>query len=209
MSLKILLCDDHAVFRQGLRQVLEREDASFIEFGSADGLLEWMGEHGDADLVLLDLEMPGLDGWSAFRTLRSHHPTVPVVIVSASEDPEQMRRALDGGASGFIPKSSSVAVLRAALELVLSGGVYVPKPAMDAASAAPGRGRAGRETRLTARQIELLRCMSRGLTNKEIASALGIAESTVKTHVKALLDVLDVTNRTEAAMAMRELGLDD
>lgn len=209
--MKILICDDHPVFREGLRDALADLGAEIVAAAECSGALSQVAADPAIELVLLDLALPGADGWSAFRTLRQHHPTVSVVIVSASEDPADVRRALDAGAAGFVPKSSSLAVLRGALRLVLAGGVYVPTAALAPAPDPPGspaRRRSGAQA-LTPRQVEVLVLLSRGLTNREIARALGIAEGTVKTHLRTLFEVLDVSNRTEAALVMGELGLDD
>jgi DNA-binding NarL/FixJ family response regulator len=206
---RILICDDHPVFREGLRDALAGLPAEFVEAADAGAALEQVADDPQIELVLLDLAMPGTDGWTAFRALRERHPTVPVVIVSASEDPADMRRALDGGAAGFVPKSASPEVLRRALDLVIAGGVYVPVAALAPSDAGSPARRRERASELTARQLDVLRLLSRGLTNREIAGVLGIAEGTVKTHVRTLFEVLDVSNRTEAVLAMRELGLED
>ncbi len=213
--MKILICDDHAVFREGVRGVLSHLDADFEELEDGGAVRDRVAAAEDVELVVLDLHMPGVDGWAAFEGLRSEHPTVPVVIVSSSEDPADVRRAIDGGASGYVPKSASRDVLRAAFDLVLAGGVYVPTQALaapEAAAPAPASaGRSGRRERaaqLTPRQLEVLTLMSKGLTNKEIGQALGIAHGTVKSHIATLLEALDVTNRTEAALVMRELDLE-
>jgi len=210
--MKILVCDDHPIFREGLCEALAEFDAAFVEAPDSDAALQAVAADTAIELVLLDLSMPGVDGWTAFRALRERHPGVPVVIVSASEDPGDIRRALDGGAAGFIPKSSPIEVLRSALRLVLAGGVYVPVAALGAPPAAPapsGGLRRNRAPALTRRQIDVLERLARGLTNREIAASLGIAEATVKTHLRTLFEVLDVSNRTEATLVMRELGLDD
>jgi len=211
--LKILVCDDHPVFREGLRDALAALSDRVVEAADCASALREVDADPSIDLVLLDLAMPGADGWTAFRGLRSRHPSVPVVIVSASDDPADMRRAIDQGAAGFVPKSASPEILRNALRLVLAGGVYVP-PAALGAPPAPGETggasrRRARAAQLTPRQIEVLILMSRGLTNLEIASALGIAEGTVKTHARTIFEALDVSNRTEAALVMGELGLED
>lgn len=209
--MKILVCDDHPVFREGLRDALAELAAEVVEAADCESALRRVADDPGIELVLLDLALPGADGWTAFRALRARHPTVPVVIVSASDEPADMRRALDEGAAGFVPKSASLEVLRGALRLVLAGGVYVPTAALAAAPAgsATAPRRRARADQLTPRQIEVLVLLSRGLTNREIAGALGIAEGTVKTHVRTLFEVLDVSNRTEAALVMGELGLED
>lgn len=207
--MQILICDDHAVFREGLRHALAGMDAEFTATANGEEALAALGRGSPPDLVLLDLALPGTDGWSVFETLRREHPSVPVVIVSSSETVEDMRRALDGGAAGFIPKSSSLGVLRGALELVLGGGVYVPSAALAVPDPGARGAVAALQPELTPRQLDVLRLLARGLTNKEIAGVLGIAESTVKTHLKTLFEVLEVSNRTEAALQLRELGLEE
>lgn len=213
--MKILLCDDHALFRAGLRHVLRdlAEGTELREAPNADAALRLLQQDSELDLVLLDLDLPGVSGMSALRALRQRFPTLPVVIVSASERAEDVREALAAGAAGFIPKASTSPVLLGALRLVLSGGVYVPPLVLGAAEAPPAdpaphvrrRERAGQ---LTPRQLEILRLLAKGLTNREICGVLGIAEGTVKAHLAALFEALDVTNRTEAVGLMRELGLD-
>jgi len=212
--MKILVCDDHGLFRAGLGHVLGRLEGSreLIEAGNAEEALRLVALHeAELELVLLDLHMPGMDGWAGLRRLRQEHPGLPVVIVSASERAEDARGAIDGGAAGFIPKQSTPEELLAALRLVLSGGVYVPRLALAAPEAgADGhrqRHRRERAAGLTERQVEVLSLMARGLTNREISEVLKIAEGTVKTHVAAIFDALEVTNRTEAAVLARELGL--
>jgi len=212
---RILVCDDHAIFRAGLRAVLGElsADAELLEAPDVAQALALVKSHPDTELVLLDLHMPGTDGRTGLRQLRAAQPALPVVIVSASDDPAEMRRVLDEGASGFIPKSANSAELLAALRLVLAGGVYVPRAALAAQAPAATPGAARREQRreragtLSARQIEVLSLMARGLTNREICDVLEIREGTVKTHIAAIFETLEVTNRTEAAVAARELGI--
>ena len=212
--MRILICDDHALFREGLRHVLVElgEAPEILEAAGAEEALALAEAHPDLEMVLLDLHMPGTDGLETLALLGQRFPTLPVVMVSASEAPDEIRAALNAGASGFIPKSSSGAVLRSAVQLVLSGGVYVPPVALTAPSSGAGapaapRGLVTRYGKLTPRQLEVLRLLAKGLTNREICSVLGIAEGTVKAHIAALLDALDVANRTEAVAAMRELGI--
>ena len=213
--MRILVCDDHAIFRAGLRAVLGElsAEAELLEAPDVAQALAFVKSHPDTELVLLDLHMPGTDGRTGLRQLRAAQPALPVVIVSATDDPAEMRRVLDEGASGFIPKTSSSAELLAALRLVLAGGVYVPRAALAALASTAVSGGARREQRraragtLSARQIEVLSLMARGLTNKEICGVLDIREGTVKTHIAAIFETLEVTNRTEAAVAARELGI--
>jgi DNA-binding NarL/FixJ family response regulator len=154
-----------------------------------------------------------MDGWTGLARLQELCPTLPTVILSASEDPRDARRAIDEGASGFIPKSTRGPVLRAALSLVLSGGIYLPPHALSRTTAISQDGnrfdpRPDGVEELTAKQLEVLRLLARGLTNAEIGSVLGVSLGTVKTHVGAIFKGLDVSNRTEAALVMRHLGLD-
>lgn len=210
-GLKILVCDDHAVFRDGLRLVLEDldEDVELLEASDGGQALEVANAHPDLELVLMDLQMPGVGGVEGLKRVRREHPALPVVIVSASDAPREMRQVLDEGAAGFVPKSFGRKELLAALRLVLSGSVFVPQAALAAASAQDDKGerRKRRASRLTERQLEVLSLMARGLTNKEICGVLSIAENTVKTHVKAILEALEASNRTEAAVLARELDL--
>jgi DNA-binding NarL/FixJ family response regulator len=206
--MKILVCDDHALFREGLELVLGQLDpaAELVSVGDGESALARVAADDALELVLLDLGLPGMGGFAALDALRRDHPSVPVVVLSASESPADVRSALDRGASGFIPKSTRGSVLLSALRLVLSGGVYVPPLVMEGAAAEPAR---DPRAALTGRQLEVLRLLARGLTNREIAEVLKIAEGTVKTHVMHIYEALDVTNRTEAAMRMHELGLEE
>jgi DNA-binding NarL/FixJ family response regulator len=203
--MKILICDDHALFREGLELVLGQLDpaAELTSVGEGEAALASVAEGDGFDLVLLDLGLPGMSGLAALEALRRQHPELPVVVLSGSESPTHVSVALERGASGFIPKSTRGSVLLDALRCVLAGGIYVP-PLLDV-------GRRAEEARpsLTERQIEVLRLLARGLTNREIAEVLRITEETAKSHVKHIYNALDVTNRTEAAMRMRELGLEE
>ena len=206
------------MFRAGLRLVVQAIDEAVELFEATDGgeALRLADAHPDLDLILLDLEMPGIDGRTGLRRLRATHPEIPVVIVSATEDGVQMREAIEAGASGYVPKGLPEAAMRAALQLVLAGGVFVPRGALSAPPPDPvtadsdsrrGR-RLARVAGLTPRQREVLHLMARGLTNREICGVLTIAEGTVKAHVAAILEALDVSNRTEAAMVAREMGIE-
>jgi len=207
--MRILICDDHALFREGLELLLGQLDPAAEVTSVADGesALARVTADDGFDLVLLDLGLRRMSGFAALDALRRDHPDLPVVVLSASESPTDVRSALELGASGFIPKSARGSVLLGALREVLAGGVYVPDLVI-AAGAAPAPAAVPRPP-LTGRQIEVLRLLARGLKNREIAEVLQITEGTAKSHVKHIYDALDVSNRTEAAMRMLELGLED
>ena len=176
---------------------------------SAEGLR--MAEtHADLDAVFLDLEMPGSGGMSAIPEFGKRRPELPVIVLSSSEDPRDVRRALALGALGYIPKSSPPRVLLSALQLVLSGTIYVPPLMLRPAAATPrsaGTDPARPGASLTERQLEVLRLLGKGLSNKEIGRDLGLSEKTVKAHVTAIFKTLNVVNRTQAASAAREADL--
>lgn len=200
---KILIADDHSLVRDGLKQLVRTVSprVEFLEATNCGQTLEAVATTPGIDLVLFDLSMPDMDGFAALQRLTDSPMAVPVVVVSASEERREMQRALDLGALGFIPKSESNEVILSAIKLVLSGGIYVP-PAMARISADPVL-RAGS---LTVRQNEVLAGMMRGLSNKEIARELGLAEVTVKTHVSGILRVFGVSSRTRAVLAASKYG---
>jgi DNA-binding NarL/FixJ family response regulator len=174
-------------------------DVQVRETGDLEGLLR-LAAQGDADLALVDLNMPGMDGVAGLRRLRAAAPTLPVVVASGQEDAATIRAVLAAGAVGFIPKSERSEVLLGALRLVQSGGTYVPSRLLNAppAAAAP---------ELTPRQLDVLHLLLRGEPNKLIARELGLTEGTVKIHIAAILRVLHARNRTEAVVRARALGI--
>lgn len=216
--MKILIGDDHLLFREGLCRLLTQLDdqASFVEAGTFDDVLSLARDGQDFDLVLLDLQMPGFPGFSGVQEICEAQAGTPVVIVSASEAQADVRAALDAGASGYIPKSSSVKIMLSALNLIFSGGIYVPPaailgdgPGVGGGSAAAGGGGAaagapGAPT-LTQRQRDVLRCLREGKSNKQIAYELGLSEGTVKIHVTAVMRSLGVRNRTQAVIASGDI----
>lgn len=206
-DVKILIADDHALFREGMRHVLAllADDVEIIEAGDCAQTLKAAESDGELSLVLLDLNMPGRDGFAALETLAQRYPTLPIVVLSGSEDRADMQRALNHGAMGFIPKSATAAVMLSALRLVLAGGVYVP-PELVQPGAGDGPGR-GTDAGLTPRQIEVLAHVIDGQPNKIIAGELGLTEATVKAHITAVFKALGVTNRTQAARAAERMGL--
>jgi DNA-binding NarL/FixJ family response regulator len=213
--MKVLVVDDHPLIREALRYVLRALDArtELLEAQNASEALEAARAHADIDLILLDLGLPGSDGFEVLRTLRSEHAGTPVVVVSAADDHASVMRALDDGAMGFIPKAAKNDVLLGALRLVLAGGVYLPpqmlrEPTAAYAVAVPaGKDVSYRDIGLTARQADVLALLVQGKPNKLICRALNLAEGTVKIHITAILRALKVANRTQAVIAVSRLGL--
>jgi DNA-binding NarL/FixJ family response regulator len=212
---KILVIDDHELIRAGLKPVLgqlgEGTPVTVLDASSYARAIEIAAANPDLDLVLLDFNLPNVSGFAALVDMQERFPDVPVVIVSGEDDPALVRETFERGALGFIPKSSSTAVILSALRLVLSGGTYVPREAMAAAPPAPAQTpRPARNLRgldITPRQAEVLDLVLAGKSNKAICRELGLAEGTVKNHVAAVLKALNATNRVEAVIAAAKLGI--
>ena len=207
----ILIADDHPLFREALRGAVQRilPDASLCEADSVDALYGLVEANPDADLLLMDLNMPGAHGFSALVHLRALHPQLPVVVVSAREEPAVMRRALDHGALGFIPKSADSETIGIAVGQVLDGERWAPAaaasaPAMDRDEEAVAR----RLRELTPQQFRVLQMLGEGRLNKQIAWNLGVSEATIKAHVTAVLRKLGVNNRTQAVLMAGRLAVD-
>ena len=207
----ILIADDHPLFREALRGAVQRilPDASLCEADSVDALYGLVEANPDADLLLMDLNMPGAHGFSALVHLRALHPQLPVVVVSAREEPAVMRRALDHGALGFIPKSADSETIGIAVGQVLDGERWAPAaaasaPAMDRDEEAVAR----RLRELTPQQFRVLQMLGEGRLNKQIAWDLGVFEATIKAHVTAVLRKLGVNNRTQAVLMAGRLAVD-
>lgn len=213
--MKVLVVDDHPLICEALRQVLRALDPNIelLEAAGAQDALAAAARSDHLDLILLDLALPDADGFEVLRELRERHPSFPVVVLSASEQVDIVMRALDAGAMGFIPKTSSNELLLGALRLVLSGGVYLPAevlrhapaPALARKPAAVETGY--RDVGLTERQAQVLALLVQGKPNKIICRELDLAEGTVKIHVTAILKALGVSNRTQAVIAVGKLGL--
>lgn len=212
--MKLILADDHTLFRNGLALLLKARCAH-CEIWEGDGLDAALAEaqaHPDAEVALLDLNMPGMDGMQGIRRFKALLPELPLIILTGADAPQQIQEVLAAGASGFIPKSSTPAVMLSAIQLVLSGGTYVP-PQVLSGSPAPAHSRAASGVReraqnqLTERQMQVLRLLAAGKPNKSICRELDIEEGTVKAHIATIFRVLDVCNRTEAASVARETGL--
>ena len=214
--MRIVIADDHSLFRDGMRHVLsalssDNTPVTVMEAGTLDEVLVLIENSPELDLVILDLSMPGMSGAESIAQVKSLARGAAIVVISASEDRQDVMGALDAGASGYIPKSVRGQVMLSALQLVMVGGTYVPtlvlgdnghgQPRANAADAANLR------ALLTERQIDVLRLLAEGRPNKEIARHLHLAEGTVRVHVNAVLKALSARNRTEAALAARNAGL--
>jgi DNA-binding NarL/FixJ family response regulator len=206
--MKLLIVDDHPLFRDGLAALLRQSaaDAIVIQASTTDEALR-IADEEIIDAVFMDLMMPGLSGEGAIREFARRHSDLPVIVLSSSESPHDVRRVLNAGASGYIPKSATAQTVVSALNLVLSGNVYVPPLLITAtarASEPGGQGGHHSLSQLTDRQVDVLRYLRDGLSNKEISANLGIAEKTVKVHIAAIFKTLNVVNRTQAAKFLHE-----
>ena len=214
--MKFLVVDDHALIREAMRGVLGelQGDAVILDAASSGQAMEAMQQHPDIALVLLDLKLPDRDGIEVLGELRERYPATSIVMLSAFNDRDNVVKALDNGALGFIPKTDSRDVLIGALKLILAGGIYIPPEALvreppqssAASKPSPGKRPSPAELGLTERQVDVLALMMQGKNNKLICRALDLAEPTVKNHVSAILKALEVTNRTEAVLAVAALG---
>lgn len=207
-AIHIIIADDHPLVRGALRQALISgvPGAEIREAGCLASLGRELGRGEPVDLVLLDLAMPGVSGFSGLLYLRSQHPEIPVVVVSATEDRSVMRRCVEVGAAGFIPKSAEVETMHEAIRVVLSGGIWTPEDldvgeSPDASVADMMR----RLSSLTPQQLRVLMMLSQGLLNKQIAYELKVSEATVKAHVSAILQKLGVDSRTQAVIAVSKI----
>ena len=221
MTLKVLVIDDHPLVQEGVSAALESlaDKVTVMAARDAEQGLALAAENPDLDLVLLDLALPGISGFNLIGKLHEKLPSLPVVVLSALEDPENVRHAINAGAMGFVPKSAATKVLIEVLQQVLEGNVTVPlalqssgPPVSHALPGAAGSsdGHATAEpdvALLTLRQLEVLSRVCQGKTNKQIATELGLSEKTVKAHVTAIFKVLGVVNRTQAVLVARRVGM--
>lgn len=208
-STHLVVADDHPLFRDALRQAVATVVASarVDEAGSFEELTALLDRESDVDLILLDLSMPGISGFSGLIYLRAQFPAIPVVIVSASDDAGTIRRSMDFGASGFIPKRFGVETLRDAIGRVMNGDVWIPADVDLSAAADPEMTRLrDRLVTLTPQQVRVLMMLSEGLLNKQIAYELGVSEATIKAHVSAILQKLGVESRTQAVIAAAKIA---
>jgi DNA-binding NarL/FixJ family response regulator len=221
--LKFLIADDHGLIREGLRYALEGAYRNLQVIEASDGrqVLERTAANPDIDLILLDYFMPGTDGFGLVSTLCDRYPHIPVVILSAATDPLLVHKTLERGVAGFIPKVTAQESIIKAVDLVLSGGIFIPPDIEDAADQAGGQNpwehpvnhqsmSAGAKAvlaKLTRRQQQVLRLIVKGKTNKDISRDLNVSENTIKVHVTAILKILRVSNRTQALLVAQKLGL--
>jgi DNA-binding NarL/FixJ family response regulator len=205
--MKILHADDHPMFREGLRFFLKLLDpqAVLLEAGNIQAALDKLALEWPVDLLVLDLQMPGMSELEGFFAIRRRYPDLRIVVVSGVNDPRIIRALLDGGARGYIPKLASSEQLMEGLRRVLGGDVYVPDAVFLPESGGPPPPQ--ESSPLTARHQQLLPLLAEGMPNKRIADALGVTEGTVKQHLKELFKRLQVRNRTQAVREARRLGL--
>lgn len=208
--MKILLADDHPLFREGVKPVLLKLDhrVTLIEADDYPSAFAAMHRAREVDLALLDLYMPGMSGMEGVIRFRAAFPDIPVVVLSAAEQVEDIHKLLAAGALGYITKSSPSEVILTALQRVLAGGIYVPPSLLEHPAADPPASPKNNMTSaLTFRQIEVLRELAQGLSNRQIGDTLQVTEGTVKLHVAAIFRLLRVNNRTEAVLVAQKMGL--
>ena len=207
--MKAVLADDHVLFRDGFALLLQQFESGTqcLTCGTLDEAMHLLETDDDADLMFLDLNMPGMQGAASIQGIHQHHPGLPIVILSGEESRTQMTALLSAGAAGYIPKSSSAAVMISAIRLVLAGGIYVPSQLVSNVTAETERSTADTDVQLTERQIDVLRLLAEGKPNKMICRELQMSEGTVKAHINAIYRNLGVVNRTEAALAAQRLRL--
>ena len=208
---RLVIADDHPLFRGALREAVAGlfADVDIAEAGSFDDVAKLLDRGGDVDLILLDLSMPGVRGFSGLMYLRAQYPSVPIVVVSANDDPAVIRRCMDFGASGFIPKTLGIEAIRGAIARVFEGGVWTPPDInLEADSDTETANLLTRLASLTPQQVRVLMMLSEGLLNKQIAYELSVSEATVKAHVSAILQKLGVDSRTQAVIAAGKIEQD-
>lgn len=212
MKTRIIIADDHPLFRNALVQAVSQviDNAEIFETDSITGLEQLLTRTPDADLILLDLRMPGANGFSGLVLIRREHADIPVIVISASEDATIMQRAIDYGAAGFIPKSATLEQIAAGINSVMHGNVWLPLDLASAHSSNPEEHAfAQRLKTLTPQQLRVFMMLTKGLLNKQIAGEVNVSEATVRTHMTAIFRKLGVRNRTQAVLAANYLNLDE
>jgi DNA-binding NarL/FixJ family response regulator len=205
----IIVADDHPLFRGALKQAISGifRDLRVIEAGTLEETSAALNAEPEADLVLLDLKMPGVSGFSGLNFLRSQYPAVPVIVVSGAEDGQTIRACMEFGASGYVPKTTPIETINAAIREVLAGGTWTPPSAELAAADRETTDLIRRLASLTPQQMRVLQMLSEGLLNKQIAYELSVSEATVKAHVSAILMKLGVESRTQAVIAASKIEI--
>jgi DNA-binding NarL/FixJ family response regulator len=204
----LVIADDHPLFRGALREAVAGlfDSLTIAEAGSFDEITKLLEGSGDVDLIMLDLSMPGTRGFSGLMYLRAQYPSVPIVVVSANDDPAVVRRCMDFGSAGYIPKTLGIDAIRAAIMRVLEGDVWTPPDVeLGAGCGADQANILARLASLTPQQVRVLMMLSGGLLNKQIAHELGVSEATVKAHVSAILQKLGVESRTQAVITAAKI----
>ncbi|MBR0757620.1 response regulator transcription factor [Bradyrhizobium jicamae] len=211
--MNVLIVDDHALIREALHAVLKqlKQEAVIFEASNSRQAMQLVEEHPDTSLILLDINLPDRDGFSILRELRDRYPTIAIIILSSSSDQDTVKRAFKLGALGFIPKTTEREVMLNAIELVFSGGIYIPSEILEETAAPlppdkPMMRDSLKGLGLTDRQIEVLALLMKGKSNKIIARALDMAVPTVKNHITVVLKALGVSSRTEAVIKLGRMG---
>ncbi|MDT0604133.1 response regulator transcription factor [Thalassotalea castellviae] len=205
---KLAIADDHPLFRAALTQAAKKSlpFSEIIEAESFNSIIDVIQENPDIELIFLDLNMPGNDGFTGLATIRNAYPDIQVVMVSATEEANIINRAIDLGASGYIPKSASLDEISDAIDFVLDGETWLP-PGINLSTEAPSEEKeiAEKLSKLTPAQYRVLQMIADGLLNKQIAYEMNIQEPTVKNHVSAILQKFEVNNRTQASTLFQKL----
>lgn len=214
MKIKVLMVDDHALFRDGMHYVLQQlaEEVEVIDSGNFLDGMKQAANNPDLDLALLDLHMPGSEGVKSILAFHESNPSIPLVVVSGSDQCEDIEKVMEYGAMGFISKMSSSKIMLSALRMVMDGGVYLPPQLLQQAMVSIDQGSTDKRTDrqnkngLTARQMQTLQLLAEGLSNKEISQRMNLAEGTVKIHTAAVYQALRVSSRLDAVSTARRLG---
>lgn len=213
--MKILLADDHALVREGLKRILQQhygDGCTIYEADCHSAVMSQLTLHKDLDLILLDLSMPGSVEFNTLRAVRHSQPTTPAIVITASEEKHLITKVFSYGVMGYIPKATPHKVMISVIDLVMSGGIYAPPqflnitqqrfPSSEEPEVEPDP-----EYELTDRQREILTYLAQGKTNKEIARILDLADTTVRTHLSSIFKILEVSNRTQASQKAKQLGI--
>ncbi len=208
---KIIIADDHPLFRQALLDTLKVKltQTNWVEAQTIEELEQQLINHSDADLLLLDLNIPGAHGFNTLIHVRNHYPQIPVVIVSAHEDNETISKAMEYGAAGFVPKSTPVDTIFNAIQTILMGDTWVPQTVLINANNHNYSDIGERVASLTQQQYRILMMFAQGMLNKQIAYDLNVSEATIKAHATAIFRKLNVRNRTQAVIAISQLDINE